>query len=535
MKMVKSLLLGSAAGLMAVAGAQAADLPVKAAPVEYVKICSLYGAGFYYLPGTDICVKIGGYVRGQYYVNNGTAPSANPFFQGVVNNQQTRAHGNDFVLRARTIMTMDTRAQTEWGTVRTYMNIGFTYDSNGQNGTTATVVGGSPGPGLSLYANRAFIQWAGFTFGRAQSFYDELVVPSYTYFSLYTPDTGDSGVNLAAYTTQWGNGISTTVSVEDPRRHGMVNAGSTVNSLQVVGGNLNNDYANIRLPDIVSNLRVEQAWGNWQVMSAVHDASAAYYFFPCTTDGTTIVQSQQCGYPSDKLGWAIGTGANINLPWITKGDRFGFQVNYAKGATRYVLNVPNTNSPGFFGGSYSLGLGLLADGVLRDPRVLGPAVPGGPAIAPQQGSLELTDAFGFMAVYEHLWTPSLKTSWYGGDVQISYNGAATQYICANAFNNPNAGAIGNVNPLPAGVNAVRECDPDFGIWFVGSRTQWNIRPDFYMGVDLVYQKLQTSFNGLATFNSNGPRPNGGGANPLYKIEDQDALSVTFRVHRDILP
>ena len=82
MKMVKSLLLGSAAGLMAVAGAQAADLPVKAAPVEYVKICSLYGAGFYYLPGTDICVKIGGYVRGQYYVNTGTAPSSMPFFQG---------------------------------------------------------------------------------------------------------------------------------------------------------------------------------------------------------------------------------------------------------------------------------------------------------------------------------------------------------------------------------------------------------------------------------------------------------------------
>ena len=53
MKMVKSLLLGSAAGLVAVAGAQAADLPVKAKPVEYVKICSIYGAGFFYIPGTD--------------------------------------------------------------------------------------------------------------------------------------------------------------------------------------------------------------------------------------------------------------------------------------------------------------------------------------------------------------------------------------------------------------------------------------------------------------------------------------------------
>ena len=58
MKMVKSLLLGTAAGLVAVAGAQAADMPVKAAPVQYVKICSLYGDGFYYIPGrwVGICV-----------------------------------------------------------------------------------------------------------------------------------------------------------------------------------------------------------------------------------------------------------------------------------------------------------------------------------------------------------------------------------------------------------------------------------------------------------------------------------------------
>ena len=65
MKMVKSLLLGSAAGLVAMTGAQAADLPVKAKPVQYVKICSLYGAGFYYIPGTDTCIKIGGFVRSE--------------------------------------------------------------------------------------------------------------------------------------------------------------------------------------------------------------------------------------------------------------------------------------------------------------------------------------------------------------------------------------------------------------------------------------------------------------------------------------
>src|SRR4051812_49535960 len=70
--MVKTLLLGTAAGLLvAVAGAQAADMPVKAAPVQYVKICTLYGDGFYYIPGTDTCLKLGGYLRVQAEYNAG--------------------------------------------------------------------------------------------------------------------------------------------------------------------------------------------------------------------------------------------------------------------------------------------------------------------------------------------------------------------------------------------------------------------------------------------------------------------------------
>ena len=80
MKMVKSLLLGSAAGLVAVAGAQAADLPVKAKPVEYVKICSIYGAGFFYIPGTDTCIKIGGWTRAEVDFNAGAQP--HPLLRG---------------------------------------------------------------------------------------------------------------------------------------------------------------------------------------------------------------------------------------------------------------------------------------------------------------------------------------------------------------------------------------------------------------------------------------------------------------------
>ena len=63
MTLIKRALLGSTAGLVTIAGAQAADLPVKANPVQYVKICSLYGVGFYYVPGTDMCIKVGGWAR----------------------------------------------------------------------------------------------------------------------------------------------------------------------------------------------------------------------------------------------------------------------------------------------------------------------------------------------------------------------------------------------------------------------------------------------------------------------------------------
>ncbi len=68
MKTVKSLLLGAAAGFVALSGAQAADLPGKAAPAEYVRICDTYGAGFFFIPGSDTCLRVGGFVRADYAI-----------------------------------------------------------------------------------------------------------------------------------------------------------------------------------------------------------------------------------------------------------------------------------------------------------------------------------------------------------------------------------------------------------------------------------------------------------------------------------
>ena len=178
MKMVKSLLLGSAAGLVAVAGAQAADLPVKAKPVQYVKICSLYGVGFYYIPGTDMCIKIGGWVRAEYaYGSNGNLA------WGPYNNYASSRASNNSVFRARGYITADARNQTEYGTVRGYIAVGLSENDLGFNTAANT-----------FSANRAFIQWAGFTFGRAQSFFDFYSVPATSYWGSFpASDTGDPG------------------------------------------------------------------------------------------------------------------------------------------------------------------------------------------------------------------------------------------------------------------------------------------------------------------------------------------------------
>ncbi len=111
MKTVKSLLLGSAAGLAALTGAQAADLPVKAKPVEYVKICSLYGAGFYYIPGTDTCIRIGGHIRAEVSFNSRGTGIQQWNVDGTGNATRTRDR-DVFFTRSRVFTNVDTRTQT---------------------------------------------------------------------------------------------------------------------------------------------------------------------------------------------------------------------------------------------------------------------------------------------------------------------------------------------------------------------------------------------------------------------------------------
>jgi porin-like protein len=144
---LKSLILGSTAALVAVGGAQAADLPVKAKAVEYVKVCSLYGPGFYYIPGTDTCIKLGGYVRADVVVNGNSVYGANYNGASGANNRFT----NGYTWRSREDFNIDTRTATEYGVVRTYFDAVFTWTSDtyagqGNGSTVYSAIGSSSAP-----------------------------------------------------------------------------------------------------------------------------------------------------------------------------------------------------------------------------------------------------------------------------------------------------------------------------------------------------------------------------------------------------
>src|SRR5262245_51196105 len=216
MKLAKSLVLGSAAALVAMSGAQAADLPVKAKAVEYVRICSLYGAGFFYIPGTDTCIKLGGYLRVDTTFNGGVY--GQPFYSGDPG--QGNRYRDYFNSRSRLAITVDTRTATEYGVVRTFGQGDFQFQNFGSS-NPSTIAAFPAGAANALYTagggyvavEMVFIQFAGFTFGKSASAY---ATPWNGY-----PGNNNSflmggadyvtGVNNIQYTAQFGNGVSGTI------------------------------------------------------------------------------------------------------------------------------------------------------------------------------------------------------------------------------------------------------------------------------------------------------------------------------------
>lgn len=504
MKLMKSVILGSAA-MVAGAGVQAADLPLKAKAVEYVKICSLYGAGFYYIPGTDTCIKLGGYLRADVmFATNSDFDAASSGVAGARNRLS-----NYYTTRTRQDLTIDTRTATEYGVVRTFAEFAFTWTSGtyagagttGVNGSTAyTSSVGSAVAGGSLGVYNAFIQFAGFTFGKADSAF-RTPWGEYPANNFELPGSaGYDWVNQVTYTADFGQGISASFSAQDQVPNYQTNiwnvSGATAAGL-AAGAYGANDIGGSRAPDLVARIRVDQAWGLFQASVAAHDNHAAYYG-----------ASEVTGHPGDKWGWAGQLALSIkNLP-TGAGDTINLTGVYTNGASRYNFHDFMTINYAMYGGTsvpgayQSLGIGGVSDSVF----VTG-------------AGQELTTTYGFNGGYTHNWDPHWNTSIFGAWAAVRYNSTAKGYICG--------ALIANValSSGPAG------CNPDFNYAVVGTKTSWTPVKNLTFTGELAYMMLDQKYASESTVAL--PLQSGIAKPPAaYELKDQGSLQLLLRAQRN---
>jgi hypothetical protein len=148
---IKSLLIGSAAALAAVSGAQAADAIVAAEPepLEYVRVCDAFGTGFFYIPGTETCLKFGGYVR----------------FQTDFGRNESGSSDWDSFTRAQ--FEVDTRTDTELGALRGFIGFRGNADAGSAFGD------GNNDTGSGVHVDQAFIEIGGLKAGKFYSWWDD--------------------------------------------------------------------------------------------------------------------------------------------------------------------------------------------------------------------------------------------------------------------------------------------------------------------------------------------------------------------------
>lgn len=396
MKLVKSLLLGSATAFVAAAGAQAADLPSrKAAPASYVKVCDAYGAGFFYIPGTDTCIKIGGRVRADYAFSaaQNVFASAGALAGGNLGTSKNAVH--TWGVEARGRVDLDARTPTAWGTVQTVLSLRMSRTSGMLSEVGPALSSNSASPTLEA----AYIRFAGFTFGAAKDNFS--FMPS-TFYGAGHWASFANGAKQIAYTALLGGGISATVALQD--------VNDTLLAPVNVSAPAGVAYSYNNLPQIVANIAIEQNWGAFQVMGAAAKAVGV---------NTTAT------YDTDKTVWAVGAGAKINLPMLAAGDVLYLNAAYANGMTEYTTNWTSFKSSDV-------------------KRNVGGFVTNHPSYVYTATGIETLKSWVVAGVFTHYWAPSIRHSFLGsyGRIEGSNATKAVTFGTTGAFGDATVWNVG---------------------------------------------------------------------------------------------
>ncbi|MGO4704321.1 porin [Microvirga sp. 2MCAF38] len=448
MMFAKHLLAASAFVFALVTGAQAADLPVKnAAPVEYVRICSTYGAGFFYIPGTESCLKIGGRVRAEMmYVEPIT-------------------RGNDILgSRVRGRIQLDHRTATAYGLLRAFVRFEITRVSGlpyGQPGVIA----------LQPNVPQAYIQFGGLTAGQVTSFFSSPDLPIVHMGTLRYDDAPE--VMLFAYTYSFGNGFSTSLSIEDGLGRRQINPYTPIptTSPLVYGGE--------RLPDAVANIRYVGTWGTVQLAGALHQIRDAGVANSIVND--VVVPGRV--FAGTKYGYAVSLQGSVNLPEIAPGDGVWYALSYVNGALSYL---------GF--GTYNTG--IFGAGIVSTPAV-------DAFVDTLKNDLSKARGYSFAGGFNHFWTPEWRTSIFGSWAHVEYSSPARAI-----------GPVGNVTGLP-----------NFSETRLGTSTFWLPVSGLAVGVEAMYIKADTQGRILAI------KPGAAASIPVLTRNDS-AVEVRARLQRD---
>jgi hypothetical protein len=293
-------------------------------------------------------------------------------------------------------------------------------------------------------------------------------------------DTSGTGTPVIAYTAQLDNGVSASLSMEDhwEQQAPITNIGATgiatAAAFQALAGSsLTANDAGVKVPDVVANLRVDQAWGSAQIAAAWHNDSAAYY-------GTAV---GIVTHPSDASGWAGSAGISFNLPALGKGDTAMIAGDYCYGAVNYCRGAQSPNNGVGFGilhGS-TFGVGWFNDAYYNSTTM---------------GGLELSEDWNVMAGIAHHWNPQWQTSLWGVYNKYNANSNAVDTIICPAVVSAATGAAGSFGP---------GCT-NFSAWQIGSRTLWNPVVNLDVSVEVMYTTVTSALNSANFVGVNGSSP-----------------------------
>ncbi|MGA2485471.1 MAG: porin, partial [Roseiarcus sp.] len=347
MKFTKSLLLGSAATLVVVAGAQAADLPTKkgAPAAEYVKVCKVGDIAGFIIPGSDTCLKISGYVNAQIAMGNVsdeyTLAPLSEFAKVYLHHSSPHVTWGDPAMTLKSAATQVndigyyTRGQVNFDAVtNTAMGPLLAHiELQGDSGDSRFDAG-SPGADVTL--NAGYVQWAGITAGKHGSFYDYLAGGD-TWKDFFSPDHSGTPINLLAYTATFGGGFSATVSLEQNESvSGFAGAADNIgfpfgsSNFFILGtGNvtsISGKALGVRAPDIVASLDVTQSWGGAHLAGVAHNdrysiaGTINETLFPIANPTIASLESS-----ADTWGFGVIGGVTFTLPMLSAGSKIAFQ------------------------------------------------------------------------------------------------------------------------------------------------------------------------------------------------------------------